>query len=225
MKVVTRVRTAAHLVAYMEELHGLRMFKTPELHLIQDALLLLIGQMQQDAANHQATLSWERVPALPAKIYQFQEGNYTPDRLIVCEDGQPARRLRHVPIFAYGFGLAGLAAFDTALAILADIFGEALSLTEFATGHHYYCHVYLAFAKEVISNPRSPGRFETAQIATFLRQEYRKKQREAGKSERVGVEKDNKRSSFNHSVRSPLKAPPLEKGKYDANKQATERSV
>ena len=201
MKTVTRVRSAAHLVAYMEELHGLRMFKTPELHLIQDALLLLIGQIQQDAAKSQTTLSWERVPALPAKTYQFQEGSYAPDRLMIYEDGQPERRLRHVPIFAFGFGLAGSAAFDTALAILADTFGESLSLKEFATGHHRYCSLYQAFAKEVISNPRSPGRFETAHLVPFLRHEYRKKQREAGKSGRVGMEKDTKEFSVSMDVK------------------------
>jgi hypothetical protein len=188
---VTRVRAAAHLLAHMEELHGLRMFKTPELHLIQDALLLLIGQVQQDAAKNHMTLSWESVPPLPAKTYRFQEGSYAPDRLMVYEDGQPERRLRHVPIFAFGFGLAGPAAFDTALAILADAFGETLSLREFATGHHRYCSLYQAFAKEVISNPRSQGRFETARLVTFLRHEYRKKQREVAKSGDGGVKKEN----------------------------------
>ena len=201
MKTVTRVRSAAHLVAYMEELHGLRMFKTPELHLIQDALLLLIEQIQQDAAKNQVTLSWESVPPLPAKTYQFQEGSYAPDRLIVYEDGQPERRLRHVPIFSYGFGLAGSAAFDTALAILADSFGETLSLREFATGHHRYCSLYQTFAKEVLAHPRSQGRFETARLVTFLRHEYRKKQQESGKSGRVGVEKDTKELSVSMGMK------------------------
>ena len=201
MKTVTCVRSAAHLVAYMEELHGLRMFKTPELHLIQDALLLLIGQIQQDAVKSQATLSWESVPLLPAKTYQFQEGSYAPDRLIGYEERQPERRLRHVPIFAFGFGLTGAAAFDTALAILADAFGETLSLREFATGHHHYCSLYQAFAKEVIAHPRSPGRFETTRLVTFLRQEYRKKQREFGKSGLVGMEKDNKEFSVSIDVK------------------------
>lgn len=215
MKAVTRVRSAAHLMGYMEELHGLRRLRTPELHIIQDALLFLIGQIQQDSAKRQIPLSWERMPSIPVRIYQFQEGSYASDRLIVYEDGQPERRLRHVPIFSYGFGLAGLAAFDSALAILADAFGETLSLTEFATGHHHYCHVYQAFAKEVIAHPRSQGRFETTRFVTFLRHEYRKKQREAGNGGSVGMEKDNEELSFSMGM----------KGKNDANTEATERNV
>ena len=190
MKAFTRVRYAAHLMEYMEELHGLRKFNVQELHVIQEALLFFIEHIQQESAKDQAALTSDMLLPMPTKIYEFQQGNYAPNRIIVYSDGQPERRLQHIPIFSYGFGLAGLPTFDSALAILADYFDEMLSMREFAAGKSRYCHLYQTFAREVLTRPRSLGRFETKHIVTFLRHEYSKNQ-ESGNNELTGLEKHN----------------------------------
>jgi hypothetical protein len=171
MKEVTRVRYAAHLMPYIEELHGLHKFTAQEVQIIQDALFLLIRDAQQAPAPFPVGL----LPPSATKTYEFRQGSSAPDRFVVYEDGQPERTLRHVPIFAYGFGLTGLSALDSAVAILADFFGEPLSLRAFATGHYHYCHLYQAFARDVLTRPRFLGHFETKHILTFLRRQQSKK--------------------------------------------------
>jgi hypothetical protein len=171
MKDVTRVRYAAHLMPYREELHGLRKFTAQEVHIIQEALFLLIRDVQQASAPFPVDL----LSPSATKTYEFRQGSYAPDRFLVYEDGQPERKLRHVPIFAYGFGLTGLYALDSALAILADFFGEPLSLRAFATGHYHYCHLYQAFAREVLTRPRFLGHIGTKHIQAFLRRQQSKK--------------------------------------------------
>mgnify|MGYP001401792710 CR=1 FL=1 len=164
MKSITMVRLAAHLMAHIEDLQGLGKLNAQDVHVIQDALLLLIGQIQQDCVKDQTNLLVGIPLSFPTKTYEFQQRNSAPNYIIVYESGFPERKLKHVPIFSYGFGLTGLPALDAALAILADFFGEGLSMRAFASGQGYACSYYRVFAKEVL--PR--GHVETKHIIAFL---------------------------------------------------------
>ena len=165
MKAITRVRRAAHLMAHVEDLQGLGEFDAQDVRVLQDALLLLIEHIQQSSAVSQIDLHLP--PPFPAKIYEFHQRNHAPNNISVSEVGCPERRrrLKHVPIFSYGFGLRGLPAWDAALAILADAFEEELSMRTFAAGNGQYCLYYRAFAKELLPS----GHIETRYIRAFLR--------------------------------------------------------
>ena len=166
MKAITQVRRAAHLMAHIEDLQGIGELNAQDVHIIQDALLLLIENIQQDATKDQKDLL-VHLP-LSTKAYEFHQRNYAPNTIIVYEAGSQ-RRLKLVPIFSYRFDLHGLPTLDAALAILADFFGEELSMRAFAAGNAQYCFYYRAFAKEVL--PR--GHFETKHIMAFLQREYK----------------------------------------------------
>ncbi|BCL83643.1 hypothetical protein ccbrp13_61080 [Ktedonobacteria bacterium brp13] len=164
MKSITMVRRAAHLMAHIEDLKGLGKLNAQDVHVLQDALLLLIGQIQQDCAKDQTDLLVSLPLPFPTKTYEFQQRNSAPNSIIVYEAGFSERRLKHVPIFSYGFGLTDLPAFDAALAILADFFGEDLSMRAFARGQGHACSYYRAFAKEILPH----GHVETKHIIAFL---------------------------------------------------------
>jgi hypothetical protein len=148
---------------HMEDLQGLGHLKMQEVLLIQDGLLLLIERFQQDSTKKLTAFPDSLPLSFPAKTYEFQQRNAASHHIIVSE-ARERRKLRHVPIFSYSFGLVGLSALDASLAILADFFGEELSMQTFAAGAGYYCTYYRAFAKEVLPL----GHFTTKQIMTFL---------------------------------------------------------
>ena len=165
MKAITQVRRAAHLLAHIEDLQELGEFHEQDVRVIQDALLLLIEHIQRDALKNQVEHPVSLPLSFPAKTYEFYQRMYVPDDILVFAAGLPVRKLKHVPIFAYRFGRSGLPALDAALAVLADFFGEELSMRAFAAGKGQYCFYYRAFAKEILSR----GHFETRHIMAFLR--------------------------------------------------------
>jgi hypothetical protein len=162
----TQVRCATRLMKHVEDLQGLGHLKMQEVFLIQDGLLLLIEQFQQDATKKQAAFPVSLPLSFPAKTYELKQRSAASIHIIVSE-AEIRRRLRHVPIFSYSFGLVGLSALDASLAILADFFGEELSMRAFAAGAGYYCTYYRSFAKEVLPL----GHFTTKQMMTFLHRE------------------------------------------------------
>ncbi len=164
MKAITQVRLAAHLMAHIEDLQEMGNLNAQDVHIIQDALLLLIRNKQQETTKNQIDLL-VRLPHA-TKTYELHQRNDAPNAIIVSEAGSQ-RRLKHVPIFAYRFDIHGLPALDAALAILADFMGEDLSMRAFAAGNAQYCFYYRAFAKNVL--PR--GHFETKHIVAFLQHE------------------------------------------------------
>jgi hypothetical protein len=164
MNAMTRVRRAAQLMAHIEDLQRLDRLDTQDVFVMQDALFLLIEHIQQDSTKDQADLLVCMPLSFPTKVYEFHQRSYAPNNIIVSEVGLPQRRLKHIPIFSYGFGLSGLPALDAALAILADFFEEKLSMRAFAAGKGQYCVYYRTFAKEILPL----GHFETKRIVAFL---------------------------------------------------------
>ncbi len=167
MKATTQIRLALRLFPHLEELIGLHTLDPQEVLLLYHALTAWIGFLQDQQATREAGMRALVAPARP-RLYRLQDRFAARTRLWVEEEGQPARLLPHVPLFCpWGFGLDSLAARDTALAILADHFGEPLSKRTFLQGQGLACRYYPALAAFLLTS-LCQGRLTTQEVVALL---------------------------------------------------------
>ena len=166
-----QILQATRLFSHLDDLCGLGKLTQRECQVLQTALTTLITSLH--AQHAQVLEDLEALPTvLTVRSYVLLERVAQPARLLAQVAGEKDRLLHHVPIFCpWGFGNAGYPARDTALAILADFWGETLSRRGFAEGVAHYCHAYLAVAELVERRLSGGGVLRTAELAACLHQE------------------------------------------------------
>jgi len=170
MKPTTQIRLATRLFPHLEDLIGLKHLEPAEVLLLYNALTAWIALLQRQMIppeQRETEIAHLFTSSRPCR-YHLQDRFAAQTRLWVEEEGQPTRLLPHVPIFCpWGFGLDSLAARDTALAMLADHFGEPLSRRSFAQGQGQACLFYPVLAAYL--HTRAPqGIIQTHEITALL---------------------------------------------------------
>ena len=170
MRPLTQIRLAMRLFPHLEELIGLKKLEPEEVLLLYNALTLWIRvQQTRTGAIEQEAMDTSILPmSTTQRTYRLQDRCAAQTRLWVEEEGQPTRFLRHVPLFClWGFGTDSLAARDTALAILADYFGEPLTRRTFAQGQGRACQYYPALVAHLHIRTWN-GSINTREVTTLL---------------------------------------------------------
>lgn len=170
MKPATQIRLATRLFPHLEEMIGLKKLEPEEVVLLYNALTLWIRvqQTRTAAAEHETTDTPIWLTSTAQRTYRLQDRWAAQTRLKVSEESQSPRFLPHVPIFCpWGFGTDSLAARDTALAILADYFGEPLSRRTFTQGQGHACQYYPALVTYLHTRARH-GIIETREVTALL---------------------------------------------------------
>jgi hypothetical protein len=165
MNQARQILQAARLFYHLDDLCSLHQLTQQDLQVLQAGLTALIASLHATGRCEPRALP----EVLPERSYVLLERDGAPNRLLVRVAGKVDRPLAHVPLFCpWGFTWKGYLARDTALAILADFWGETLSRRGFASGQPRYCQDYLAVANLVERRLRRGGTLRSSDLAAFL---------------------------------------------------------
>jgi hypothetical protein len=164
----TQILRATRLFYDLDDQSHLKRLTQEDVSILQAALTALITTLHVPVLPDPIVLA----PLQPERAYVFQERSDRLNRLRVRVAGQPERTLPLVSIFAFDLALQGYAAYDTALIILADFFGEKLSRRAFARGQAQYCRYYLALAALLSQKLRQGSVLTSTELATFLNEQH-----------------------------------------------------
>lgn len=166
MNDTTRVLRATRLFAHLDDLCQLKQVEKQDLPILCAGLSELIRALHTPVLPEPGML-----PVIfPERVYTFEERSWALNRLRVQVEGRPDRFLPSVSIFAWEMTLSGYATYDTALAILADFFGETLSRRAFARGTLHACRDYAAVAAFLPAKLRH-GVLTSTELAAFLQEQ------------------------------------------------------